>query len=1052
MKKFFHFFIDNYKLSLAITFFIALAGALGLASLTAETYPPVDFPRVRVTTVYPGSSPQEVEEKITRKIEEEVRTVTGLKEVSSVSQNGRSEINILIDMNNYEVEDVVDELQRAVLRVQGLPSDIQDEPNFQRLRAAEIPIFELGVIGPFNERRRDQIADLLKEQFEDVKGVSTVRLSGFREREFQILLNRKKMQQYYVGIEEVLNAVRKRTQNIPAGYIRSDKEQKLVRVNGQVENAEEMGEIVVRSNFSGQLIRVKDIAKVKDGAAEPTVLASINGEPATIVTVSKKANADTIKTVEAIKSKLEEFKKNLNETDYKFYIFNDESQRVGQRLNIVVSNAIGGLILVLIILFIFLPGVLGMVTSLSLPICVLSTLAFMSFMGINFNTITMLALVIAIGMLVDNSVVISENYARLRDEGLSQLDAAVQAVHQFWLPITATAFTTIAAFVPMLVTKGVMGEFIKWIPIVVTFTLVVCLFESFILLPSRLRFTIRDKTLNKKNKSKKPKFQWFQWIQNKFEGFMNFSLRHRYIVSLFITMIMIFSFVLAKYGNRFELFPKENTEFYIARFEAPIETPLARTKKVAQDLAKQSYKLLGDTNVKYIISRSGVQQMGGNDPQAKNGDYVGMLIIVVPPDRARELETEWVLDKLRTIKDDRLTNLAFEAQRNGPPVGYPITITFRSSNYQKMRELINNMKDKFRQVDGVLDINDDEIVGGPEYNIQINEEQLSSLNLSTQAVGMALRTALQGSIASELSLNNKEFDLRIRYDEKDRETVNALKNTTVLTNSGAGARLIPLFNIANIEQVSGPSVRKRFDFQRAITLTGSVVPEKITSVQANQLASQWLKTDFKDFASEVTWKFGGEEENTKESVQSLFQALVLAFLGIFVILIFLFRSYSVPFLILSSIPLGLVGVFSAFFLHQKPLSFFALIGILGLAGVVVNAAIVLVSYIEELKITTSLNLKQVLAKASADRLRAVLITSLTTVGGLMPTAYGIGGSDPILVPMTLAMAWGLVSGTLLTLIWIPCGYMILEDIFSSKLLNRFTGSMSEPMVENNEGA
>lgn len=1052
MKNFFHFFIDNYKLSLAITFFIALAGILGLASLTAETYPPVDFPRVRVTTVYPGSSPQEVEEKITRKIEEEVRTVTGLKEVSSVSQNGRSEINILIDMNNYEVEDVVDELQRAVLRVQGLPSDIQDEPNFQRLRAAEIPIFELGVIGPFNERRRDQIADLLKEQFEDVKGVSTVRLSGFREREFQILLNRKKMQQYYVGIEEVLNAVRKRTQNIPAGYIRSDKEQKLVRVNGQVENAEEMGEIVVRSNFSGQLIRVKDIAKVKDGAAEPTVLASINGEPATIVTVSKKANADTVKTVNAIKSKLEEFKKNLNETDYKFYIFNDESQRVGQRLNIVVSNAIGGLVLVLIILFIFLPGVLGMVTSLSLPICVLSTLAFMSFMGINFNTITMLALVIAIGMLVDNSVVISENYARLRDEGLSQLDAAVQAVHQFWLPITATAFTTIAAFVPMLVTKGVMGEFIKWIPIVVTFTLVVCLFESFILLPSRLRFTIRDKTLNKKNKSKKPKFQWFQWIQNKFEGFMNFSLRHRYIVSLFITMIMIFSFVLAKYGNRFELFPKENTEFYIARFEAPIETPLARTKKVAQDLAKQSYKLLGDTNVKYIISRSGVQQMGGNDPQAKNGDYVGMLIIVVPPDRARELETEWVLDKLRTIKDDRLTNLAFEAQRNGPPVGYPITITFRSSNYQKMRELINNMKDKFRQVDGVLDINDDEIVGGPEYNIQINEEQLSSLNLSTQAVGMALRTALQGSIASELSLNNKEFDLRIRYDEKDRETVSALKNTTVLTNSGTGARLIPLFNIANIEQISGPSVRKRFDFQRAITLTGSVVPEKITSVQANQLASQWLKTDFKDFASEVTWKFGGEEENTKESVQSLFQALVLAFLGIFVILIFLFRSYSVPFLILSSIPLGLVGVFSAFFLHQKPLSFFALIGILGLAGVVVNAAIVLVSYIEELKITTSLNLKQVLAKASADRLRAVLITSLTTVGGLMPTAYGIGGSDPILVPMTLAMAWGLVSGTILTLIWIPCGYMILEDIFSSKLLNRFTGSMSEPMVENNEGA
>lgn len=1050
MKNFFYFFIDNYKLSFAITAFIALAGFLGLAGLTAETYPPVDFPRVRVTTIYPGSSPEEVEEKITRKIEEEVRSVTGLKEVSSVSQNGRSEINILIDMNNYVIEDVVDELQRAILRVQGLPKDILEKPNFQRLKAEEIPIFELGVIGPDNERRRDEIADLLKDQFEDIKGVSTVRLSGFREREFQILLNRKKMQAYYVGIEEVLDAVKKRTQNIPAGYIRSDKEQKLVRVNGQVASAKEMGEIVVRSNFSGQMIRVKDIAKVKDGSAEATVLASINGEPATIVTVSKKANADTIKTVEQLKEKLKGFKENLKD-DYKFHIFNDESERVGQRLNIVISNAIGGLALVLIILFIFLPGVLGFITSLSLPICVLSTLAFMSLMGINFNTITMLALVISIGMLVDNSVVVSENYARLRAEGLSQLDAAVQAVYQFWLPITATAFTTIAAFVPMLVTKGVMGEFIKWIPIVVSFTLLVCLFECFILLPARLRFTIGDKSL-KKLKIKKPKFQWFEWIQAKFEGLMIFSIRHRYIVSGLISLIMVFSFVLAIFGNRFELFPKENTEFYVARFEAPIETPLARTKIVAQQLAKKSYKLLGDKNIKYIISRSGVQQMGGNDPQAKNGDYVGMLIIVVPADRARELKTEWVLEKLRAIKDERLVNLSFEAQRNGPPVGYPITITFRSSNYKKMRELVNKMKDKFNTVEGALDINDDEIIGGPEYNIKINEKQLSSLNLTTEAVGMALRTALQGSIASELSLNNKEFDLRIRYDEKDRETVQALRNTSVLTKSGSGDRLIPLFNIAKIQEMSGPSIRKRFDYQRAITLSGSVVPEQLTSVKANQLAQSWLKTDFKDYASEVTWKFGGEEENTKESIESLFQALILAFLGIFAILIFLFRSYSVPFLILSSIPLGLVGVFTAFFVHQKPLSFFALVGILGLAGVVVNAAIVLVSYIEDLKLDPSLSLDQVLAKASSDRLRAVLITSLTTVGGLMPTAYGIGGSDPILVPMTLALAWGLVSGTILTLIWIPCGYRILEDIFTSKLLNRFTGSLTEPIVEDSKGA
>ncbi len=1039
MKQVFAFFIKNYKFSFTITIFIVVAGVLGLFALNSETFPPVDFATAKITTIYPGSSAEEVEDRVTKKIEDQIRTIDGIRDVKSVSQPQRSDITVRVDMDNVDTEEVMNDLQRAVQRVTGLPSDILEPPKFEEINSKELPILEIALTGPNKNRQRDILADDLKTILENDKDISQVYLEGDTEREFQILLDPRKLESFHVGISEVLNAVSRRTKNIPAGFIKGDKSQTLVRVRGQVNQAAEMGEIIVRSNFSGRHIKVKDVAEVKDAHEDQSVITAINGVPATLIVAVKKANADTIRAAEKVKISLDKFRKKLP-SGFKLSVFNDEATRVADRLSIVTGNAFTGLILVLIILFLFLPGSMGFMTALSLPLAILGIISLFPVMGINFNTITMLALVIVIGMLVDNSIVISENYAKLRQEGNPIMTAAIHSAYEFWLPITATVLTTISAFLPMMVTKGVMGEFIKYIPIVVTIGLIISLIESFFLLPARLQFTVKK---SPRIGPDKKKGLWFERFKVGFHRFIRGCVRFRYLVLLMITGILTASICLAIFGNHFELFPAEDIEFYFARYEAPINTSIGHTEKLSLALVKEVRQTLGDKTIKNVVSKVGLAHVGLGDSQGKNGDNVGILIIQIPIEVARTLNTHNVLKKLRKISMPDFKALTFEAAAGGPPVGKPLHVTLRSTDYEELRTSADEFITHLKAIPGAVDITDDEVTGVPEFLIKLNYDKLSKLKLDTETVGIALRTALQGAIASELNLENNDFDLRIRYAGSHRQTIKALKNTKVLQPSG---RLIPMTSIATIEQVKGPAVRKHYDYLRSITINGDVIPERLTSVVLNLNAEQYIASLLKKHPN-VTADFGGENETTKESMESLVNAMVIAIFAIFMILVFLFNSYIKPLLVLSSVPLGLVGVNLSFYLHNKPLSFLALIGVVGLAGVVVNAAIVLISHIDDLAKKDPSKFIHYLPRAAAHRLRAVMVTSITTVIGLLPTAYGIGGYDPILVPMTLALAWGLVSGTVLTLIWVPCAYAIIIDFTSINWFGRNKNEVTPPLEE-----
>jgi multidrug efflux pump subunit AcrB len=1035
MHQTIQYFVKNYRFTFLITLLFIMTGFRAFMSIQRESRPPVDFAIVKIVTVYPGSSPIEVQEKITDKIEERIKSVSGLKDIQSISQAGLSTVSIRIDMDNYVVKEVIEDIETELQRVQGLPGDLPDPPLLSEIKATEIPILQVAIQGPNDERRRDRFADQLKDILEDDEGVSKVLLSGYVERQFQVLLHPEKLERFQVGSGEVVAALQRHNLNIPAGYIQSPTERMMVRVDTQARKAEQLNDIVVRSNFDGVLIRVQDVATVTDGSEDPSSLAEVNGKPATILTIYKKEDKDAIKAVERLLSTVESFKVRLT-PEFSLLSYNNESERVKERLSIVIENAVSGFVLVVVVLLLFLPGMSGVMAALSLPLGIAGTLALMPALGANINNVTLACFVIVIGMLVDNAIVISENYSRHRAEGMDPVAAATKAAHQFWLPITATVLTTVAAFLPMLVTKGIMGQFIKWIPIVVSISLLVSLWEGFFLLPARLQFTSRGKGSELGVKKKRSAFDW---LRDKFELFVLGTIRWRYVSLMAITLTLGASLLLAVKGNRFEIFPKEDIEFYYVRYQAPSTTGLVAMGVYSQDLATQIRGVLGEDNVRYLVAQNGLQRFGLTDPQEKNGEYVGMITIAIPPEKAKDLKVQDVLARLRSIKVGGLESLTFEPGSAGPPVGTALNITLRSNNYEELAKVRDMFVSRLGQVEGTADIGDNETIGAPEYQVIPNVARMAMTGVDVQSLGFALRTVLQGALISEQTDSGETFELRVRFGT-DRDSIKAVENLRIMNPRG---NLVPLSKIADIQIAPGPAVRRNFDYQRAITVSADVNPTILTSVELNALATKILDEILAD-QDLVTYTIGGEQEATKESVQSLFSAMIIAIFAIFLILLFLFPSYLQALLVLSSIPLGLVGVSLAFYLHDKPISFFALIGVIGLAGVVVNSAIILMSYIAELRAEENMDLAKLLAKASALRLRAVLATSITTVFGLLPTAYGIGGYDTNLVPMTLALAWGLAGGTALTLIWIPVGYAIIEDFaaLGRRLFRRGNASLA----------
>ena len=1029
------FFLNNPRLVILIIFSLGLLGVRGLLQLKRESIPPVDFARARITTIYPGSSPAEMEELVTNKIEDEIRTVGGLRKVNSLSQAGLSTILIRVDIDNADSTQVINDLQHSLQKVKDLPDEVLNPPHLLHIKAnTDRPTLYLTVTGPDHHRRRDEIAFQLKSHIEKVPGVSEIIMFNYRKRELQVLLSMKQMEKYHVSLADVVSSIKKQSLDIPAGYLEGKNQRHLVRLSGKPRTKKELENMVIRSNFSGKKVFIRDVARVTDGAEKSLALRyfykpeknqPFQLSPAVSMHVIKTEREDDIQLDSKIKNVIKRFERHMDPT-YKIHPVHNEGQRTKQRLGAVGNNTIIGLFLVFLIFFFFLPSRAGLMAAFSLPFAILSSFAFLPFMGVTFNTITMLAFVICIGMLVDNSVVIAEHYSRLMSEqSIQPKEAALLSVQRFWKPVTATVLTTIAAFLPMLVTTGVMGQFIKWIPIVVTAALLMSLLESFFLLPVRLSWF---PPLQKGQKYQRAILTSLNTMENKFEVLIKKVVSRKYRSLAVIGLLLLSGLLVHMLGNKVNLFGQKSPELYTVHFTMPANTPLPITDKTLHRIAKQTNNTIDPKNIKTLSAWATAEE--------------GQMMIAIKPSVLKKLNYKNVLEELRKIDKGKAKILRFNVITPGPPSGKALQVAIQSNERKEIKKFIEEIFPEVEKIPGLKDLEvDPDSETGKEYKIQLNQEVLPRLGLDVQSAGTALRTALEGHLITELTDKGESFYIRIRQDDRELNSLQDLKQIKIREPFG---RLVPLSRIAQIVEKQAVPDKKRYNFYPALILQANVNEKITTSLEVNQKVKKIIDKKITDYPN-LSYQLIGEQEMLTESMSSLFNASVIALFAIFIILIILFKNFMLSFLILSCIPLGLIGVSWAFFFHQHPLNFFALIGVVGLAGVVVNSAIILVSYILRLRREQpSTPLTDIVIQASKLRFRPILITNLTTLGGLFPTAYGIAGYEPLLMPMTLAFFWGLMVATLLTLIWIPCGILIMEDgkKLALRLLHRFKSVLS----------
>lgn len=1012
-----NFFIDRPKLGVLLSLIVILAGVLGAKQLRREAFPSVNFAQAQIVTVYPGATPEDVEELVTQKIEDEIRGTSGLKLVQSVSTQGLSTIFVHIDLDYSDVTGAMTELQRSVDRVTDLPAEVEERPRFLEIKTRNIPILEVSLHGDAPEMTIRQWMDRLEDRLERLPGVATIRKVGYRDREYRILLNAQALQQHHVSVEEVVAAVRAHNVDLPGGSLVSTPHQVNVRTSNEIESVAALADVVVRANLSGQQVRIRDLGEVVDSFRDPTVLARTNGKRSMVATITKQESADIVRLATSVRETIAAFAKGLP-SGVNVTLSNDEARRTEHRLDIVTTNTWIGLILVLISLLVFLNWQTAIVTSLSMPLVVLGTMACMLYVGITFNLISMLAIIIALGMFVDNSIVVSENIYRYREEGYSLVEATRRGVNNIFWPVTATVLTTIAAFAPMGVTAGIMGKFIWGIPVVVSISLLMCLAESFILLPTRVR--LADVGVRRAASES----HWFVALRRWFDRQLDAALRHQWR-SLGVALgLLILSFVWAGTKMDFILFPPEGIDIMVVRYEAEPGTSVEQLDGAVREI-ESHIAALPPEELDSFVTRTGIQQVDISDPNARNADNVGMIVVYLTPENKRvRLAKEIEKSLVESIPVQApLTRLTIEKMVMGPPVGKAVTITVLGNNLETLKKGVSEIVEYLGGVDGVKNITTNDRPGPQDVHVRVRTDAQQLYGIAPQDVARTLRAAYEGVEASTVTQFGDEIGLRVQLADADRGDLSVL---SALTVRNARGNLVPLQSIADITKTDGTRDRHHQDFLRSITVTADVDIDIVTSSTVNaKLAKHFA--DFTKRYPDYRLKYGGEEESTRESMDSLFAAMIIAVLCIYGILVTLFNSLAKPLLVMFSIPFGFIGTIVGFTLQDKPLGFFAMIGVVGLAGVVVNASIVMVSFIDELR-ADGVPFGEALRRGASLRLRPILLTTVTTVAALVPTAYGIGGWDPILVPMTMALAWGLLFGTTLTLFLVPCGYAALESV------------------------
>lgn len=1017
--------VKNSLLVNLLTVFILLAGVFAVFSLRREAFPNINFDIVEIRTNYPGSTPEQIEKLITIPIEKELNEVSDIKEMVSASAEGVSLVFLTIEPDADDKPKIVNEIQRAVDRVEDLPADLEDQPIVREMLTKDAPVLEVAIFGDLSPEELRLQAKRLEDRIIELGEVSKVVRRGYREPEFSVEVSPRKMWDLHISLPEVMAALRRTNINIPGGKIQVGDKEVLLRVSGEFYQANTIEDVFIRGNDRGYAIRIKDVAQVRPTLEEITVTNRANGTDAINLMVLKKQSGDIIDLVEEIHQVIEDFLSTAPK-GIKVTVVNDISYFVNRRLNVLINNGLIGLVLLVIPLLIFFTprtaasAVLGIITAVA------ATFALMEVFGITINLMSLFGMIMVLGMLVDEDIVVSENVHRYMEMGMGSREAAIKGASQVSKAVVATVLTTITTFIPLLIMTGIIGKFVAQIPMVVIITLSASLLQALVILPSHVaefnNMTEEEAQHHFKTR-KNPRL--YNAILSLYEKILRFLIRFRYAALLVFLVMMVGVTYLWHYKVPFVLFPKKGIEQFFIRVEGEVGTPVEITTERMKGIERVISAHLGSGELDQFVTQGGMIQNDINDPFTQRGSHVGQVWVFLTPEADRKRDADAIVESLRpeVEKVSGFKRIWFEHVRPGPPLGKPVAVRIKGQDFDQLNRLADEYMKALSAIPGVTDIKSDFDRGKDELRAVVDESLMSQAGLSYQTVAAAVRIGFDGGVATTIKEGDEEIDVVVRFPPGQARDQKTLDQLLISNDKG---NLIPLRAIAAFEQQPSIAVIKHDDRKRLVSVTANIDEKVTTSSKVNKQLEESFRERLKEYPGLLV-DYTGEQEDTQESLASLGRAFVLAIFLTFIILAVTFRSLWEPFIILTTIPMGLAGVVLAFYFDNEPLSFLAMLGVVGFSGVVVDSAIILIDFINWERREQGLSVIDSIISGSKIRLRAIFLTTVTTVFGVIPAAFGIGGSDPFIQPMARALNWGISSGALLTIFMIPVILAIFWD-------------------------
>ena len=1060
MKQMLHFFSTRHLFANISVVVVLAGGVLFWQKTSKEELPEMTLDFVTVTVSYPGASPAEVENGVTWPIEDELRSIDGIEKIESTSSEGSSVISIELEQDDSDRDQVISDIRSTVMGV-SLPSEVIDMPVIREFKTSRKAIIDISMYMEGSEFLNDQDRRELQTWFHSLEksllalqSVSSTSTTGYLDQEFRIELDTGKMKATRTSIGSVITALEAAAVRQPAGSLES-LEESLVTLDGEMEEVPEFLDVPVQGSFLGNLVLLKDIAGVRDTFEEKTGITKINGFEGMRMSVSKSSSADILSAVDDVRREVDLFRKRLGpDSKIKVLLSDDESIDVRNRIELIASNGAVGFILILILLFIFLNFQSGLWVAMGIPFSLSVTMMVTGFLGFTINNITLSAVIIVLGMVVDDAIVVSENVMRLRSRGASALEAAVEGTSAVLLPITASILTTIAAFFPLSLFDGRLSMLTASIPPIVSIMLLASLIESIFILPAHLHweaprsikiifslglYLLVEKYFPKKdaptagyNENGDDAGHWFFAIEKRFEEVLEKILPYRMLVIGFFTLAIIGSFYLLTNHMRFTLFPREESTEVRIDAETPDGTTMEVTAVKAGDIEGILNEYLGHEVVGF---QTRIKQARFRSVAAENTMIIDVEILPAEErDRSlNDLIDEWQkrLDELKGFKKIQISK-----ERFGPSSGMPIEIVVQQNDQKVQDQVVNDLTEALKKLEGVTSVDTGKSRIKPEYMLRPKRELMERLGVTVSSLGQALRTGLEGVVLYRLIVDDEQKSVRLTVPEKHKERIQQVLDIPVGNSSDY---MVPVSQLVTMEKENNPLEIKRLDLQRMVMVYADL--DRNLGITPLEIAGQLEDTVFPEIASKypgTIFTFEGEIKMSREGSSFLPLSVGLIFFLIYTILALQFDSLHRPFTVLLSIPPAVASVVLIFAAHGNwTFGFFGVIGIMGLAGVVVNDAIVLLNSLDISvgEFTERRETNQKIARITSSRLRAVMLTTLTTVAGLFPTAYGVLGYDSMLSEMMLALAWGILFGTIVILFFIPSIYSLEKEmIFRVKRL------------------